>query len=295
MGGLALFGGVDAGGTTFKCGLASAGGDLVARRRIPTTDPRETISNCVAFFLEAAHEHDAEIAALGIAAFGPIDVDAASPAYGTILDTPKRGWSGANLFDLFSRALGVRVTVDTDVNGALLAEMKWGAARDASSAAYVTIGTGIGAGIFAGGGFMGKPRHPEFGHICVQRHAADASFQGVCPKHGDCLEGLASASALAARFGEPAALPADHQAWGIEAWYIAQACLNLNLSFRPDRIILGGGLMLAEHLLPRVQERYAQLVAGYLGESTSDIERLICRPGLGDDAGLLGGVALARG
>jgi fructokinase len=292
---LTLIGGIDAGGTSFKCGLATGEGRLAASRRTPTTSPSETVANCAAFFLEAARERGAGIAALGIASFGPIDVDAASSTYGTMLNTPKPGWAGANLVETFARSLGAPVTLDTDVNGALLAEMKWGAARDVQSAAYVTFGTGIGAGVFACGGFVGKPRHPEFGHIRVQRHPDDGGFPGACPLHGDCLEGLASAPAFTARHGDPKALPSDHSGWEIQAWYMAQACVSLNLSFRLDRIILGGGLMLTEHLLPRVHDHYGRLMNGYLGESPEQIATLIQRPGLGDDAGLMGGIALAQG
>jgi fructokinase len=292
---LTLIGGIDAGGASFKCGLATPEGRLVANRRIPTTSPSETVANCADFFSEAAREKGARIAALGIASFGPINVDAASPAFGTILNTPKPGWAGANLVEAFARALGVPVTLDTDVNGALLAEMKWGAARDARSAAYVTFGTGIGAGMFTGGDFIGKPRHPEFGHIRVQRHRDDVAFAGTCPMHGDCLEGLASATAFTARHGDPRALASDHPGWDMQAWYAAQACLSLNLSFRLHRIILGGGLMLAEHLLARVHDQYGRLMNGYLGESPGQIAALIQRPDLGDDAGLMGGIALAQG
>lgn len=293
MGGAALVAGLDAGGTTFKCGLADASGALVARRRVPTTTPSDTIASCTTFFLDAAHELGATISVLGVASFGPIDVDDASVGYGAILNTPKAGWRGVNLAAKFAQGVGAPVVVDTDVNAALLAEMTWGAAQGARAAAYVTIGTGIGAGIFSCGGFVGRPRHPEVGHIRVQRHPADEAFKGICPVHGDCLEGLASATAVAARHGNPARLPLNHPGWDIQAWYVAQACLTLSLSIRPDRIILGGGLMLAEHLLPRVCEQYRRLMNGYLGESVADIEGLICKPGLGDDAGLMGGVALA--
>ncbi len=289
-----LIAGIDAGGTTFKCGLASLDGTLLAETRIATTGPAPTLVSCVDFFRSELTSRGAILGALGIAAFGPLDVDPASKTYGTILKTPKPGWSGTDLRRSFVAALNVPVALDTDVNAALAAEMKWGAAQSVSSAAYVTIGTGIGAGIFAAGQFIGKPRHPEFGHIRVKRHHNDTDFPGICPLHGDCLEGLASAPALTQRFGPPQDLAATHPGWDILAYYLAQASLNLSLSLRPERIILGGGLMLAPQLLTMVRQQYATLMNGYLGESLNDLATLIVRPGLGDQAGLMGGIYLAQ-
>ncbi len=290
----ALIAGIDAGGTTFKCGLAGPDGTLVAETRIATTAPAPTLLACADFFISELASRGAVLGALGIAAFGPLDVDPASDTYGTILKTPKPGWSGTDLRRSFSAALKVPVALDTDVNAALAAEMKWGAAQGTSSAAYVTVGTGIGAGMFAAGQFIGKPRHPEFGHIRVKRHDKDTDFPGTCPLHGDCLEGLASAPAFTRRFGPPQDLAASHPGWDILAYYLAQASLNLSLSLRPERIILGGGLMLAPHLLAMIRDQYETLMNGYFGESASDIETLITRPSLGDQAGLMGGIYLAQ-
>lgn len=284
---------IDAGGTTFKCALIQEGKGILSSLRVPTTHPDATLSACAGFFQEQAAK-GVKATAMGIASFGPINVDEKSPTYGTILDGPKGRWAGTNLKTYFEKALGIPVAIDTDVNGALLAEMKWGAARGVQSACYVTIGTGIGAGIYANGGLIGKPSHPEFGHVRVRRHSADADFKGVCTFHGDCLEGLASATALTKRFGNPVDLAEDHIGWKIEAYYLAQACTALALSFRPDRIVLGGGLMLAPHLLGKVRAQYALLINGYLGQSAADIDALIVTPGLGDDAGLFGGACLAR-
>lgn len=287
-----LLAAIDAGGTTFKCALIREVEGILANRRVQTTRPSETLAACRAFFREQAGQ-GMTADAMGIASFGPIDVDEASANYGMILDGPKLGWASVNLKTYFETELSIPVAVDTDVNGALLAEMTWGAAKGCSSAAYMTIGTGIGAGLFTNGGLIGKPSHPEFGHIRLQRHAADQDFSGVCSVHGDCLEGLASATALTKRFGNPVDLPSDHIGWDIEAFYLAQACNILALSLRPDKIILGGGLMLAPHLLDKVREHYTSLMNDYLEQSQSDIESLIVTPGLGDDAGLYGGAYLA--
>jgi len=284
---------IDAGGTTFKCALIQEERGVIAGTRVPTTRPDETLASCAAFFQEQAGR-GLNAAAMGIASFGPIDVDPSSSNYGMILDGPKLGWAATNLKDYFEQALSIPVGVDTDVNGALLAEMEWGAAKGVNAAAYVTIGTGIGAGLFANGSLIGKPNHPEFGHIRVQRHDADKAFTGGCSIHGDCLEGLASAAAMTRRFGNPTELPEGHVGWDIEAYYLAQACNTLSLMLRPDKIVLGGGLMLAPHLIGNVRHQYAQLMNDYLGQSKDEIDNLIVTPGLGDDAGLFGGARLAK-
>ena len=287
-----ILGSIDAGGTTFKCAVARVGGGILASQRFQTTSPSETIEACVNFF-KSQMAAGLSPMALGIAAFGPLDVDPNSQSFGSILKTPKVGWSDVHLKNAFEKELGLSVNINTDVNGALLAEMAWGAAQNCDSAAYVTIGTGIGAGIYANGTLLGKPSHPEFGHIGVKRHSEDDSYKGRCPFHSDCLEGLTSAPALTERFGNPKQLPADHIGWTIIGNYLAQACISLTLTARLQRIILGGGLMLAPHLIENVRRQYAELMGGYLGESPKSISELIVLPNLGDDAGLWGGIKLA--
>ena len=283
---------IDAGGTTFKCALIQEGQGIIAGIRVPTTQPTETLQGCAQFFKDQA-ALGRKPSVMGIASFGPIDVDPQSSNYGMILDGPKLGWAATNLKTYFEQELSLKVKVDTDVNGALLAEMRWGAAKGANSAAYVTVGTGIGGGLFANGELIGKPFHPEFGHIRLRRHEADKDFPGVCSYHGDCLEGLASATAITKRFGNPVDLPNGHIGWDIEAYYLAQACNTLSLMLRPDKIVLGGGLLLAPHLIGSVRKQYARLMNKYLSQSSAEIETLIVTPGLGDDAGLFGGACLA--
>lgn len=287
-----FLGGIDAGGTTFKCGIVDEAGAFIDKLRVPVTTPEETLQRCSEFFLATARH--SLMRALGIASFGPIDVDPMSEGYGTILTTPKPNWLGSNLKVHFERTLDVQTVIDTDVNGALLAEMSFGAAKGVGSAAYVTIGTGIGTGIFANGGFLGRPSHPEFGHIPLCRHPEDRDFEGICPFHRDCLEGLASVTAMRARWGEPKQLPPEHAGWPIMAHYLAQACRVLTLTLRLKKIVLGGGLMLAPHLLKLVQEDYDQQMAGYLGQQEISGAKLIATPALGDDAGLIGALHLAR-
>ncbi len=285
--------GIDGGGTTFKCGVATADGHLLTSRRFPTTTPEATLSACADYFRSQCAEHGATLSALGVACFGPLDVNPTSPDYGMILNSPKTLWRRARLREPLATALGTPVVVNTDVNGALLAEQTWGAARNVGCAAYITVGTGIGGAVMIDERLVGAPRHQELGHIPVKRHASHASFTAVCPIHGDCLEGLASAPAFTRAFGDPVSLDPQHPGWEIEAFYLVQACLSLSLSFRTNRIILGGGLMLTPHLLDRVRKQYAALQNDFLGETEADIAAMIVRPTLGDDAGLMGGIALA--
>lgn len=196
------------------------------------------------------------------------------------------------LKQIFETRLAVPVSIDTDVNTALLAELSSGIARDCNTAAYVTVGTGIGAGISANGRLIGAPAHPEFGHIYLKRAPADAEFKGICSFHDDCLEGLASARAFESKYGDPRLLSAQHPGWRVEAIYLAQACIVLNSTFRPDRIILGGGLMQAVHLIQLVREEFDVLNANYLSDVST--EDLIVRPHFGDDAGLVGAILKAR-
>lgn len=291
---VSLLGGIDAGGTTFKCAVADGAGHILASTRVKVTSPEETIGNCAGFFRDTIRQRGGRLGGLGIASFGPVVVDPHSQDYGTLLATPKSGWSGTRLTQRFYAALGVPVVLDTDVNGALMAEMEIGAAKDLDTAAYVTVGTGIGGAIFANGDFLGRPAHPELGHIRVERHPDDKDFPGTCRFHGACLEGLASAGAIERRFGEPSLLPSGHKAWDIEAFYLAQACVSIFLTSRPQRILLGGGVMLADGLMPKVRAAFSELMNGYLELSDADVEYLIQRPALGDDAGMIGAVTLAR-
>ena len=285
---LGLSGGIDAGGTTFKCGVASESGDIIAKHRVKVTTPIETVDQCVAFFRQY------DLSSFGIASFGPIDVDPKSLDYGRILKTPKPNWSHFSLKEAFHADLNLPVVIDSDVNGALLAEITSGAAQGISSAAYITVGTGIGAGIMSGGEILGRPYHPEFGHIPVKKHIIDVDFPGVCPFHGDCLEGLTSVTALKKRWGDPIGWGADHQGWDIAAGYLAQACASLFLTLRLERIVIGGGLMLAENMLPKIRTEFKTQLNEYLGSSVPSPDDLICNPLHGDDAGLHGALLLGK-
>jgi len=285
---------LEAGGTKMVAALASGPEGILIRERIETTSPEVTIANLVDFFSKAAVDYGAP-AVLAVGTFGPADLDPKSESYGMITSTPKPRWSQTDLLGPLREALGeIPVVFETDVNAALMGEVKWGAARGMDDAAYFTIGTGIGGGLMVAGNLVHGAGHPEMGHMRVTRHRAD-EFAGICPFHGDCLEGLAAGPALQARWGAPAnELPSDHPAWEIEADYLAQACQNLLMIAPPARIVLGGGVMHQEQLFPLVRSRLRELLANYLDRDylEGDLASLIVPPDLGDNAGLLGCVAL---
>ena len=290
-----LYGGIEAGGTKFVCAVASGPGDVRAEVRFPTTTPAETIGRSISFFQEQAAL--APLAAIGIAAFGPVDPNPLSPTFGFITTTPKPGWANADFAGAVGRALGVPVGFDTDVNGAALGEHRWGAAQGLDTFLYLTIGTGVGGGGMVGGQLMHGLIHPEMGHIRMPR-PKDDDFPGICPYHGDCFEGLACGPALKARWGQPAeTLPPDHPAWDLEAHTIALALCNYIFTLSPQRIIIGGGVMAQEQMFPLVRRKVQTLLAGYVQSPAilgDGIDSYIVPPGLGNMAGVLGAIALAQ-
>ncbi len=286
-----LLGGVEAGGTKILCAIGTGPLDLRAETRIATGAPAETIARVVAFFAPRA----AELAAVGIGSFGPLDLDPASPRYGTITATPKPGWRGVDLRGALARSLSVPVAIDTDVNAAALAEHRWGAGRGARSLLYLTVGTGIGGGALVEGRALHGLTHPEMGHIRIPREAGDA-FPGVCPFHGDCLEGLASGPALAKRWGRPAEeLPPEHAAWSVLARELSLALATFVCTLSPERIVVGGGVAQQPSLLPRLRTELVSVLNGYIQARaiTEEIDRFLVAPGLGARSGLLGALALA--
>ncbi len=281
-------GAIEAGGTKFVCGVGDENGRIFERVRFPTGDPEPTMRQVIDFF------RDKRVEAIGIGSFGPIDVDPSSPRYGHITTTPKPGWSGFDFLGTLKKEFAVPYGWDTDVNAAAFGEATWGAAKGLDSCVYFTIGTGVGMGVYAEGKLLHGLVHPEGGHIPVRRHPDD-SFPGVCPYHGDCLEGMASGPALGKRWGAPGSeLPPDHPAWPIEAHYIAQAVATAILMLSPKKVILGGGVMHQAQLFPLVRREVQRALNGYV-QSPSVLERIddyIVAPGLGDDAGLCGALAL---
>lgn len=291
-----LYGGIEAGGTKFVCGVGTGPDDLRAETRFATTTPDATLGRAIEF-LRRQQELHGRLAAVGIGCFGPLDLDRGSPAWGTITSTPKPGWRGADVAGTVGRALGVPVAFDTDVNGAALGEQLWGAARGLDSCVYVTVGTGIGGGGIAGGRLLHGLVHPEMGHMLVPHDLAADPFPGCCPFHGDCLEGLASGPAIEKRWGRAAEeLAEDHPAWELEAGYLAAMAMNLVTVLSPRRIILGGGVMQQRQLFAAVRRGLQELLAGYVESPAivADVDSFVVPPALGARAGLLGALALAR-
>lgn len=293
-----LYGGIEAGGTKFVCAVGSGPDDIEAEVQFPTTEPQETIGRVVEF----VKQYRSALAAIGIASFGPVDPNPDSPTYGFITTTPKPGWANTDLAGEIGRALNLPVGFDTDVNGAALGEYRWGAAQGLDTFLYLTIGTGIGGGGMVGGQLMHGLVHPEMGHIRLPRDATDRGaddkpFPGICPFHGDCLEGLACGPALEARWGQsPETLPPDHRAWSLEAHHLALALVNFVCTLSPQRILMGGGVMKQRQLLPLIRREVLELLNSYVQapEILDDIDHYIVPPGLGSRAGVLGAIALAE-
>jgi fructokinase len=291
---LTLLGGIEAGGTKFICAVATDPQTIIAETRIETTTPAATVAEALAFFQGVTAGRP--LSALGIASFGPVQLSPDAADWGSILATPKRGWSHFDLAGSFARSLGVPVAFETDVNGAALGEARYGAGQGLRHLAYITVGTGIGGGIITEGRVLQGRRHPEIGHIRPRRHALDLDFAGCCPFHGDCFEGLASGTAILERCGAPLhQLPADHPMWVIEADYLAQLCGTLALTAAPERIIMGGGVMQAEGLRAAINAPLLAYLADYPSGIAAEIAEtdLVVAPGLGGRSGVIGALSMA--
>jgi len=290
-----LLAGVELGGTKCVCILGTGPDDVRATERLPTGE-REATLKAVEAVLEHWRAQFGAPRALGIASFGPVDLRPGSPTWGHITSTSKPGWVNTDVAPRIARRLGVPVGLDTDVNGAALAEGRWGAARGLHDYAYVTVGTGIGVGSIVRGRSIFGMNHTELGHIRVARVPGD-TFAGVCPYHGDCIEGLASGPAIEARAGKPASeLPPDHPAWSFVAHGLGQLLHTMVLTTAPTRIFLGGGVMSAQsHLFERIQHELKRSLAGYVDtvEVGAGLAQFVVPPGLGPMAGPLGALALA--
>jgi fructokinase len=289
-----IWGGIEGGGTKFVCVIGSGPDAITAQHSFPTTQPEATLDAAARFF--ERHGAGRGLVGLGIASFGPIGLDRAAPGYGSITTTPKPGWANVDVVGYFARRLGLPIGWDTDVNGAALAEQRWGAARDVDSVVYFTVGTGIGGGAVVGGKPVHGLVHPEMGHIPLTPTPGLAGA-GVCPYHGGaCLEGVASGPALHARAGKPAhTLAPDDPVWDDEARYLAYAAAVATLMLSPQRIIFGGGVLKQTHLYPRLRQAFVALLNGYVQSPavTRDVDTYIVAPQLGDHAGALGALALA--
>ena len=287
-----MLGAIEAGGTKFICGIGTGPEDL-RTAQFPTSTPDITLASVIEFFRQAGDHYDA----IGIGSFGPVDLDPASPTYGRITSTPKVGWQDFDLAGTVQRTLNAPVNFDTDVNAAILGEARWGAARYLDDAVYLTVGTGIGGGVLAHGRLVHGLLHPEIGHLRLPHDKTRDPFEGICPYHGDCFEGLACGPALQARWKQPAlTLPPDHPAWELEAHYLALALMNLTVTLSPRRIILGGGVMQQPHLFDLLRREFGRLMNGYIrrDEVLHHLGSYIQPPGLGSQSGVLGALVLAE-
>jgi fructokinase len=283
-------GAIEAGGTKFVCGVGNERGEIMDRISFPTTTPEETMGQVIRFF------KDNKVDAIGIGSFGPVDLNKSSSTYGYITTTPKPYWSQYPILEELKKHIPVPIGFDTDVNCAALGEAEWGAAKGLDSCVYMTVGTGIGAGAIVEGKLLHGLIHPEMGHMLVKRHPGD-TFQGSCPYHHDCLEGMAAGPAIEKRWGKKGdELEKMDQVWEFQSYYIAQAVANLICILSPKKIILGGGVMKQKQLFPLIHRYVLQMLNGYVlkEEILSGIAEYIVSPGLIDDAGLSGGLVLAK-
>jgi fructokinase len=288
---VSVYGGIETGGSKWECAVGTGAGDLRATETIPTTTPAETIGRAVAFL-----EREGPVDAIGIGSFGPLDANPSSPTWGFVTTTPKPGWAHTDVGQEIRRRLGVPVVFDTDVNAAALGEHRWGAAQGLDTFLYVTVGTGIGGGGMAGGKLLHGLVHPELGHLRVPHDRSADPFPGMCPYHGDCLEGLASGRALEARWGRPARELDEAEVWELEARYLALGFVAAICVLSPQRIVVGGGVTQEPRLLPLVREEVTRLLNGYVDNAavTDGNSTYITAPALGSRSGVLGAIALAE-
>ena len=304
-------GGIEAGGTKMVCAIGEVQTDkgqpgenqvtITERVTIPTEKPKITLPRMTAFF------EGKGISSLGIGCFGPVDLHRASPTYGYITSTPKLEWQNVDMVGIFSRALGVPVGFDTDVNAAVLGEVTWGAAKDCDTAIYITVGTGVGVGVYCNGALMHGLVHPEAGHLLLQRHPKD-TYAGKCPYHANCLEGLASGPAVEARWGRPAKELADrldqrciylkqdsyYKDHPDMTFYLAEAVANYVLTYSPQKIVLWGEIMHQSQLFSMVRTKVQELLGGYISNEKilKEIDTYLVPPALGENPGIMGAFAL---
>ncbi|MBS4535639.1 ROK family protein [Clostridium sp. D2Q-14] len=282
-----MLGAIEAGGTKFVCAVSDDDLNIIEKVSFSTTDPEDTLQRIFDFF-----DGYEDLKSIGIGSFGPIDVNKNSIKYGYITSTPKQKWIDFDFLGMMKKHYNIPIGWTTDVNAACLGEYELGSAKENNSCIYLTIGTGIGGGAIVNGKFIEGFGHPEMGHILIKPDPKD-NFEGVCPYHGNCLEGLAAGPSIEKRYGTKAQnLSSDHKIWGIVAYYLAQALVNYTLVLRPEKIILGGGVMNQPHMLDLVKEEFERLLSNYV--EIPNIGAYIVTPSLENDAGVTGGLILAQ-
>ena len=281
-------GALEAGGTKMVCAVGNENGEIFERISIPTETPDITMPKIIDYF------KDKEIEALGVGCFGPIDLNRSSETYGYITTTPKLAWANYNIVGALKDALHIPVGFDTDVNGSALGEATWGITKGLENSMYITIGTGIGAGVISNGKLLHGMLHPEAGHVLLRKHPDD-TYEGKCPYHKTCLEGLAAGPAIEARWGKKGVELADKkEVWEMEAYYIAQALVDYIVILSPQRIVLGGGVMHQEQMMPLVRQQVKEQLNAYIRtKELEDLESYIVLPSLDDNQGIMGALKLA--
>ncbi len=290
-----FFGALEAGGTKMVCAVGDENGNIFEQIYIPTTTPEETMPAVLEYFKNVNVERP--LKALGIACFGPINLNKKSETYGDILHTPKIPWRNYPMVKTLHEILpDIPIGFDTDVNGALLGEVTWGVAKGLTDAVYFTIGTGIGGGVMSGGKFVHGMLHPEIGHLRLAVEAGELeNFKGICPNHETCFEGMASGPAIEARWGKPAKELIDKaEVWELEAAYIAQAMADVIMTLSPQKIILGGGVMHQKQLFPLIRRKTLEKINGYIDtKELRNIDTYIVPASLNDNQGIKGAIKLA--
>lgn len=284
-----LFGALEAGGTKMVCAIGDENGKILERISIPTKTPEETMPLIIEYF------KDKNIEALGVGCFGPVDLNRESENYGHITATPKLAWVNYNIVGKLKKELGVPIGFDTDVNGSALGEATWGSTKGIKNSIYITVGTGVGVGVIIDGKPYHGMMHPEGGHILIGRHPSDMDFVCNCPYHANCLEGLAAGPAIEKRWGKKAHLLADRkEVWELEAYYLGQAICNYIVTYSPERIVLGGGVMAQTHVFPLIRGEVRKQLGGYIRtKQTTDLDTYIVPAGCNDDQGIMGCIKLA--
>ena len=284
-----LLGALEAGGTKMVLAIGNENGEILDRVSIPTETPVITVPKIIAYF------KNKNIEALGIGSFGPVDLDKESKTFGYITSTPKLAWANYDIVGEIKKELQVPVGFDTDVNAAALGEATWGSIKGLSSGIYITVGTGIGVGVYMNGSLLHGMLHPEAGHVLLSKHPSD-TFEGVCPYHPNCMEGLASGPSIEKRWKEKAVALADRkEVWELEAYYLAQGIANYILTLSPHKIVLGGGVMHQEQLFPLIRSQVVKLLNGYVKTAQiADIDNYIVPASLNDNQGIMGCIQLAK-
>lgn len=284
-----LYGALEAGGTKMVLAIGTENGEIIEQLSLPTEDPSITMPKIIEYFANK------NIISLGVGTFGPINLDRSSKTYGYITSTPKLSWANYNIVGTLKDALNIPIGFDTDVNASALGEATWGSIKGHSSGIYITIGTGIGVGVYLNGELLHGMMHPEAGHILLAKHPDD-NFKGVCPYHPNCFEGLASGPSIEKRWGKKA-IDLNDQAkiWELEAYYIAQGLVNYILTLSPHKIVLGGGVMHQEQLFPLIHQQVDKLMNGYVRTPQLEaLDQYIVPAALNDNQGIMGCIQLAK-